>query len=450
MKLLIAILVFFVWSVNGQEINGTVLETDSFLPLEGVHVILKRTSEGTSTNMKGKFTLKIKGGFISTDSISFSMVGYKSSQYSLEQLESFNFQIILSKLNEQLKQVTVTSRKELQTRLKFKTKASLKRGLHSFGAVLHDDMIYVIGGDLSYIEDSGKKALIETQQTAESNLSDVLKKLRFNPTWEMYSDKLHSYDLKTNTWQESPVTFRKRANHSVIYYNNKLYVLGGKRLSTNRIYEYLEEKIEVYDLKTKSIQVDETNPHKAINGSSFVYEGNIIILGGSIKTKHNGKKVFSNAVHMYNLDSGYWYELSPMLSRKASKGVLIGNKIYLIGGFDNKALQTIESYNLSSGKWNVEGTLLKTTKFPALTLHDQLIYIYEEGTITIYNLEKNTLNMYAIDIDVAAAELFFYNDTLYLLGGFIETEFSKTPSNDLYSIAIEEFSKTKVIASKSF
>lgn len=145
--------------------------------------------------------------------------------------------------------------------------------------------------------------------------------------------------------------FRERAYNTINYYKNKIYVIGSTRLSTNRKFEYLDVKIEVFDLKTKSIIIDDTNPHQVTNFASFIYDSNIIVMGGSVKLKNNGGKLFTNKSHIYNLESGYWYRLNDMPEAKEVKGVLIKNIIYLIGGFNNKTLNEIESFNLTTGKW---------------------------------------------------------------------------------------------------
>ena len=243
--------------------------------------------------------------------------------------------------------------------------------------------------------------------------------------------------------------FRERAYNTINYYNNKIYVIGGTRLSTNRKFEYLDDKIEVFDLKTKSIIIDDTNPHQATNFASFIYDSNIIVMGGSVKLKNNGEKLFTNKSHIYNLESGYWYRLNDMPEAKEVKGVLIKNIIYLIGGFNNKTLKEIESFNLTTGKWEKEGELLSGIKTPALATHDNVIYIFDDGKIYTYNTKTKELDEYLIYLFFKSSSLFYYNDKLYLLGGFKENEFSKTPSSNLYSIDLNEFEKTAISKSKT-
>ena len=173
-------------------------------------------------------------------------------------------------------------------------------------------------------------------------------------------------------------------------------------------------------------------------------------MGGSVKLKSNGEKQFTNTSHIYNLESGLWYQLKDLPEAKEVNGVLIKNKIYLVGGFNNKPLKDIDSYDLTTGKWEKEAELFSGIADSALTTHHNHIYIYDDGKIYTYNTDTKALNEYLIDLPYKSSELYYFNDKLYLLGGFKENEFSKTPSSNLYSIDINEFDKTKVYKSKLY
>jgi len=299
----------------------------------------------------------------------------------------------------------------------------------------------VIGGDVSFKTDEALKAL---------HYYGNLNKIDPDFSWEDYEKSLQIYNIKTDTWETTNLKFRKRAYHNIHFYNEKIYVLGGKRLSTNRVYEYLDDKIEVFDIKNDTILVDDTNPHQAVNFASFVYNDNIIVLGGSTKMKINEKKEYSGKVHLYNLESGYWYELKDMPKAKETKGILIDNKIYLIGGFNFNPLKEVETYDLITAEWKIEGVLFHGVERPALTYNDNIIYIFEDGRIYTYNIETKELNEYLIDLSLKSSELFYANHMLYILGGFQEDEFSISPSSGFFSIDLNEFEKTKINKSKTF
>ena len=161
-------------------------------------------------------------------------------------------------------------------------------------------------------------------------------------------------------------------------------------------------------MKNNTIAIDKTNPHQAINFSSFTYDDNIIILGGSTKSNEKGKKIYSKEVHDYDTKSGYWYKLEDMPTAKETSGVLVGDKIYLIGGYDDKPLTEITTLDLITGKWTKIGDLPYAMEKPALTVHNDTIYIFENGKISTLDIKSNTLNEYLIDLPMKGSQLYVY------------------------------------------
>jgi len=437
------ILMLFTFASFGQNINGVVLDKKKNSPLEGVNIYMINTKEGTTTNNKGEFNLRLKTLINKTDTIYFSAIGYKLKGFTLIELKENNYVVYLLENIEELDPVTIISNKELKSKIHYTKLSSLKGGLFSFGSTLIGDKIYVIGGDASYIEDTAKKAF---SYYGDLGFGEFLKRLRINPSREIFSGKLQIYDIKMDVWTTSSLKFRNRAYNNINYHDGFIYVIGGVRISSN--YIYLDDKIEVFDLKSQTIKVDNTNPHQATNFASFAYGNNIIVIGGSIKMSEDGKKQFTKKSHIYDLKSGYWYRLSDMSEAKEVQGVLIKNKIYLIGGSNNKPLKKIETYDLTTGKWTNEGELFHGIKNPALANHENIIYIFEDGKINVYNTETKELDEYLIDLFFKSSELYFFNNKLYLLGGYREDEFSKKALSGVFSIDLDQFEKTKINRSK--
>jgi len=435
-----------------QNTRGIVLEEKSEKPLAGVSVFINKTGIGTTTNEKGEFPLRYFSKISDDDTLNFSSIGYLTLKITFSQFNANGNIVLLTQSIQLLEAVTITSDKQLNLQLAYSRLASLKDGVYSFGSVLIGDKIWVIGGDESYNDGKGFKSI-----------SFVGPNIKMNSyfSWENYSDKLHIYNIQTDKWTTSGLKFSKRAYHNINYYNGKIYVLGGKRLSRNRKIEYLEDNIEVYDMIRDTLLIDRTNPHQAANFASFVYNDNLVVMGGSTKLKANEEKEYSDKVHLLNLKTGYWYELNNMPVAKETKGVLINNTIYLVGGFNLKPLSEIETYNLETGEWKVEGQLFKGVERPGLAYNDNIIYIFEEGRIQTYNIVTRELNMYSIDLFQKSSELFYANNKLYIVGGFVERESSNTtvegsagnetsitPSLELYSIDLNEFLKAVIYNSK--
>ena len=70
---------------------------------------------------------------------------------------------------------------------------------------------------------------------------------------------MYRYDIKQDKWETIRHKFRERAYHTAGYYDGKIFILGGKRLSETRIVDYLDNAIEIYDKLNWASQADITN-----------------------------------------------------------------------------------------------------------------------------------------------------------------------------------------------
>lgn len=445
LKKLILILVLFPVLLIAQNIKGTIIDKTNNNPIEDTNIFVKQLNVRALTNEKGEFKLAVLDKIQETDTLYISHIGYIAKKVSFIELKQNNFSILLDPEVEILNGVTISKNKSLKSKIAYTELAPLKYAISSFGSILKDNKIYVIGGDASLESDAFKKL---KYKKPDFTIQDYIDELRKQMTVKLYKGTLLIYDIKTDTWELSKTKFRKRAYHNLNYYNNTIYVLGGKSSSANGKFEYLDNKIEVYDTTKGTITVDDTNPHQASDFTSFTYNDNIIAMGGSVKMAENGTKEYSNKMHSYNISSGYWYELPNMPTAKETEGVLIGNKIYLIGGFNGKPISEIETFNLTTEKWQTEGELFYGLSKPAITCNDSTIYILENEKIFTYNILTKQLKEYLIPLPLKAAEMYYTNAKLYLLGGSKENDYSRTPSSNVYSIDINEFENTKTNRSK--
>ncbi|MDR6843840.1 carboxypeptidase-like regulatory domain-containing protein [Flavobacterium granuli] len=441
LKNLILALVLFPFFAFAQNIKGSILDKKSNLPISDVNISLSPINVSTTTDEKGKFNLKTSREFQKNDSLNISHIRYTSKKISLTELNKSDCLIFLDEKTENLNGLTLTSvTKELKSKLAFTKLAPLKYAISSFGSILNNNKIYVIGGDGSFKTDAWKKLQYEK---VDFTLNDYLKELQFQFSGQFYKGDLLIYDIKTNQWTTSKLKFRKRANHNLNIYNNIIYVLGGKRVSVNGKFEYLDDKIEVFDTSKETITIDNTNPHQAADFASFNYKNTIIAIGGSTKKSENGSKEYTNKVHSYDLNTGYWYELTNMPTAKEVNGILIKDKIYLIGGFNGKPLSSFESFDLVTETWKNEGELFNTLGYPAITHKDDVIYIFENEKIYTLNTNTKELKEYLINLPFKGSKLYYCDEKLYLIGGYIENCFSQYPSPNLFSIEISEFENTK-------
>ena len=428
-----------------QYIEGKVVDAQTNKPIEGVTIYMDAINRGAVTNEKGVYYLKFPYKIVKSGSIRFTHITYKDLEipYVPEKKEySVSLLIDLQKLEE----VNLSYRRNLKKTMPYKVLSSMKTATHSFGSLLKDGKIYVVGGDVSFEHNEFKKIM---EYNPDRLFEKLMNGTARNYKIEKYNGDLQTYDIKNDVWTKSKSKFKKRAYHNLNSYTNKIVVLGGKNISANGKFEYLEEKIELFNIDKDTIIIDNTNPHQAANFASFTYKDNLILMGGSLKIKNNGFKEFSNKVHLFNFKTGNWYQIGNMPISKEVKGVLIEDKIYLIGGFNKRSLSSIEVFNLKTQKWTKEGNLLYGIRKPAITHHKNIIYFFNDGKISSYNIVTKELNEYLIELPLKAAEMFYADNKLYILGGFKENNFSLRPSKGLFSIDINEFNNTRINNSKT-
>lgn len=429
-----------------QNIAGTVVAEKNGRPIDNANVSLFNYKTSTMTSKKGEFSLRLPSSFKEKDTIEFSHIGFTTLKISLEDFKKFKFKVSLQEEIENLPELTISSNShvKLKSKLAFKKLSPLKHGIYAFGSSIKNGSIYVVGGNSSFSSDAFQRA---KDKTITENMDTFMKfyydELRRQEGAVLYTGDFLIYDIKNDNWHTSEMKFKKRAHSNVHFYNNTMYVLGGKRTSANAKFEFLENEIEVLDLTKNEIKIDKTNPHQAINFASFSYKDNIILMGGSTKSNLKGKKQFTDKVHFYNLTSGLWYELSNMPNAKETSGVLIGDKIYLIGGNDGQALSDIEVLNLIDEKWVKEGKLFSPLENPAITSQNNTIYIFEDRKVYTYNIVDKQLKEYNIDLELKSSAMHFFNNKLYIIGGYTYNHYSTNPSSYTYSIDIDEFDATK-------
>ena len=87
------------YSLFGQNMHGTIVDSDTNAPLENVTVYLKKNKKGTNTNTKGEFILKLDSKLKTSDTIFISMIGYHSKTTTFSEIKKNDFKIRISKKN---------------------------------------------------------------------------------------------------------------------------------------------------------------------------------------------------------------------------------------------------------------------------------------------------------------------------------------------------------------
>lgn len=420
MKLVIVLFMILGCTVISKaQTNGIVIDGENGLPLANVNIYLQKDSVGIGvTDVNGSFQTESFNRNGINDTIVFSYIGYLPARLTLGELKHLDYRVQMYVHSQQLSEVTIQSEYGRDF-ADYQSLKPLPRGVHSFASFIKDGKIYVL---------SGVETWVPSMPTPFRNL-------------EYPSDRMFVYDIATDTWTKSPKRFIPRYCHAAVYDRGKVFIVGGKRLSTNHRLEYTEPRIEIYDIDKDTVYIDEVNPHQASDPITFIYGDCLYVMGGTTK-----KNKFSDKVHLLDLKTGIWYDTGmdiPKERRDNMKGVLVGDVVYLFGGESVASKWMIRSYNLKTAVWSDLTSLKKDVTCPGIAVNGHLIYIYEDAVLQIYNTQTDTVKDYYFTEGSNSSGLFYANGKIYIVGGYQQDDKSPIDNknfSDNQSSAIESTS----------
>jgi hypothetical protein len=154
------------------------------------------------------------------------------------------------------------------------------------------------------------------------------------------------FDITNETTTKVPNMNGKRSCHQSIKYENDIYVIGGYNggpLNTVK-------KINMNDLSSGWTQMSAMNEKRGYFAAAL-YDKYIYVFGG-----YNGRTLSS--VERYDIPNNKWEILNSKMNMKrcAHAAVTVGDKIYIIGGWDENynRLNSIEIFDISSNTFQQE------------------------------------------------------------------------------------------------
>jgi len=262
--------------------------------------------------------------------------------------------------------------------LHFKNLANMSAGRGAITSVIVNDNIYVSNG---YQEKGGIANYIE------------------------------KYNITDNSWSvlNSALLTKKFANSET--YNNKIYIFNG----------WGNSHLEIVDLATNTITKGAVNHSYTGNAGSAIYNGKIYVFGGS---GLNGAKntVFSKKFQVYDIASNTWNPLPDMPTARETKGKIVNDKLYVIGGFNGTPSRLINVYDLNSNLWIKQYTMPSGISGHSLAVSDNKIFIVggfnNQTFLAYFDTTTNTFHQLSSNMIPrrhATAEV--YNNKLYIIGG---------------------------------
>lgn len=398
MRIVLFLCIFLLSTLAGNaQIKGVTVEGEKGQPLPGVNI------------------------YTQNDSIVFSHVGYLPFKCTLRELKQLNYRVTLHEQPQRMQEVVVSGESPSPF-LEWTEVTSLPKPLYSFGGFLLDGKIYVVAGDETLI----RLVITKSRTGTEAN--------------EYHSSTVYVYDIAADTWEKHAEGLVPRAGHAAHFYKNRIFILGGKRFSTNRKLEYTDATMEIYDLDKDTLYIDPVNPHQAVDFTSFIYEDCLYVMGGATK-----EKVFSDKIHTLDLKRGVWYEQEntiPVGRRGKMNGIRVGSKVYFFGGYRTAPMWTAASYDLQTRQWRRLCNLKDGVAYPSLATHGDCIYIFENRNLQVYNIKTDTIRMYELAaLDIESAGLFYWDNMLYIVGGCTRQGIYVVPHKSVIAVDVSRINR---------
>lgn len=246
--------------------------------------------------------------------------------------------------------------------------------------------------------------------SSATNGTDIYICNGYNST-DLNTTSVEKYNIATDTWSTfTDATLPKRYGCSEIYGDN-LYIFDGINSTS------INNKVEIVNLTTGTISYGADNPLPTRSSGSCLLGNKIYVFGGSF---FDG--TYSNKLYEYNIDTNSWTSLADMPEAKETRGKIVNNTLYVIGGYNGNASYRIDKYDFSTNTWSFEAYLPAKISAHATTVIDDKIWVVGDYTnltfLGYYNTStKNfiTLNNNMVGRRHSVAENI--NGKLYIVGG---------------------------------
>lgn len=222
---------------------------------------------------------------------------------------------------------------------------------------------------------------------------------------------IEKYSIKDNRWSVINSTLLPKRFANSETYNNKIYIFNG----------WGNSHLEIVDLATHKVTKGAVNHSYTGNAGSAIHNGKIYTFGGS-GLNNAATTVFSNRFQYYDIASDTWHPLPDMPKARETKGKIVNDKLYVIGGFNGTSSRLIDVYDLNKNLWTEQYTMPSGISGHSLAVSGNKIFIaggYNNQTFLAYfDTETNKLHQLSSNMIPrrhAAAEI--YNNKLYIMGG---------------------------------
>lgn len=181
-----------------------------------------------------------------------------------------------------------------------------------------------------------------------------------------------------------------------VYYNSKIYVVGGCSSSVYRNFSNEVSTVEVYDVITNTWNTKSSMIQPRVGAAVVEFNGKIYVFGGF----NNSYWSANNTAEVYDISSDKWSLLPNMpVGVSWTKATVSNNKIFVLGGVGYNYENVLEVFDPSSNSWSTKTSFSKGRYMHAVTSNNGKIYLIGGNSWASGYESFNDLQVYDITSD---------------------------------------------------
>ncbi|XP_055354674.1 kelch-like protein diablo [Paramacrobiotus metropolitanus] len=189
--------------------------------------------------------------------------------------------------------------------------------------------------------------------------------------------QLHVYDAGTNEWTELGTFPVPEAILTSV--DDRLYLLGGGR-------------VHAYDAEQRQLTARARIPVKRLNSAIVACGGRLYMFGGKMLSSRTDTYQATASAYCYDPASDAWKKLAPMPTARSHCRACVGHdgRIYVTGGYIggdfNQTIDCVEAYDVQTNQWQSKRAMIVARAQHGLVrLQEQL---YAVGGFTTHALGR--------------------------------------------------------------
>lgn len=262
-----------------------------------------------------------------------------------------------------------------------------------------------------------------------------------------FSDHFQIYDTQVGKWYELDIAELPLArNASAVYLNDfrSLLVAGGiKPFGRDVGFTDSLRLINIDDLSVTALGAMPVFANKV----GITKRKNVVFFFGGTKevnysVNQEAYYKFTDQFYYYNLENGHVQQLPALPKAMETKGRIYKDLLFVFGGFDGDALNSVYSFDLNDLEWNKIKPLKKAINNYALAQYQNYFILVggdlDPDQLIIYDAESQTAEYFKMNFkgrDMGAAVI---KDHLYVFGGSSIDRLQNLSSDRLYRLPLSK------------